>query len=577
MALAARKKLGALTLFALGAAAAGAQYSTPVGSGAAKPKTLCATAVLEWTGPLEKPTASRLMPVAVWDGEHYQPAGLYLARPAPLAFEAGTQYELERGGEPVGLFDVHAATQLFGAWIGMGKFQPEAAPPPPPKLEVSKHLPVELHGKVGAAKGASPSQDGDKTAGNAGIKPADTTSPGTDDKPTLHRRPSSADEGSAGAAGTASSSGNPPAKPSGGTPQAGSGSSSTNDSDAPTLHRRSDSADSSDTKTGSSKTDPGSDSTKASDTDAERPTLHKPAAPEPVDPKDDRPTLHHARTASFTSANIDPDRPHLRYGQGDVGQAAELPARLTGLPASMQQIVAVSDTATGEDRAYQYRWPNPGDGAKMQAALAAIAAQLIARPDVTAGAPVPQFGPASRGSARKARPTRSAPVLPLLVDERFAAYELTFSGGPTLVYTAHTAAEGPQRVYVTLIAQPDFNGTPQILLKQVARGDRLDETPAMQLVDAVDTDGDHRAELIFQLTGATTVQSLIRGADGSSAAAGPPAATPASMGIAHPSDPVADAAAAAAAVTVQVTDREFAIYRVANGRAEQVFTTGPLP
>ncbi|HEU4982263.1 MAG TPA: hypothetical protein VFT88_06235, partial [Acidobacteriaceae bacterium] len=58
------------------APAARAQYVGHVDTSKSKGPTLRATAVLEYTGDLEKPTASRLVPIAVWDGERYQPGGL---------------------------------------------------------------------------------------------------------------------------------------------------------------------------------------------------------------------------------------------------------------------------------------------------------------------------------------------------------------------------------------------------------------------------------------------------------------------------------------------------------------------
>ncbi len=84
--------------------------------------TLRATAVLEYTGDLTKPTASRLVPIAVWDGERYQPGGLYLAQPVPLTVESGTQYVLQVAGTPKGLFDVKAASDVGGSWIAIGNF-----------------------------------------------------------------------------------------------------------------------------------------------------------------------------------------------------------------------------------------------------------------------------------------------------------------------------------------------------------------------------------------------------------------------------------------------------------------------
>jgi hypothetical protein len=69
------------------------------------------------------------------------------------------------------------------------------------------------------------------------------------------------------------------------------------------------------------------------------------------------------------------------------------------------------------------------------------------------------------------------------------------------------------------------------LFAQTTRGDMLDQTPALHLIDAVDVKGDHRAELLFdELT-----------SDGNAAP----------------------------------RDRQFALYSVVNGQADEVFATKP--
>ena len=115
----------------------------------------------------------------------------------------------------------------------------------------------------------------------------------------------------------------------------------------------------------------------------------------------------------------------------------------------------------------------------------------------------------------------------MFTNVRFKAYELTFSGGATLVYSAETLDQAGKTKYVTLIAQPDFNGVPKVLFKSVTDDDHLDQTPKMRLVDAVDARADNRGDLVFELR--------------------------------------------------SMHDREFVIYRIAGGQAEQVFTTGSLP
>jgi hypothetical protein len=132
---------------------------------------------------------------------------------------------------------------------------------------------------------------------------------------------------------------------------------------------------------------------------------------------------------------------------------------------------------------------------------------------------------AARPAAGKSR-TSKPPAL-TLTDIQFHAFELTYSGGATLVLTARTAGEDAKSRYVTVVAQPDIYGVPQVLFTQVTRADDLDAAPRFRLIDAVDAAADNRGELLFELRGATT--------------------------------------------------REFALYRVAGGHVEQMIATAPMP
>ena len=80
-------------------------------------------AVLEWTGPADKPTTSLLIPVAVYTDDHYMDGGDYLADPVPLSVENGTQYVLEKSGVPQGNYDLNAAGKMRGDWFGSGTWE----------------------------------------------------------------------------------------------------------------------------------------------------------------------------------------------------------------------------------------------------------------------------------------------------------------------------------------------------------------------------------------------------------------------------------------------------------------------
>lgn len=253
----------------------------------------------------------------------------------------------------------------------------------------------------------------------------------------------------------------------------------------------------------------------------------------------DRPTLH-KRTASTTNpddngapvtatTNIDPDRPHLGRGKPAEYETLDAPttveiAKLAGSPNNLKLMAAVSDAKSREPHSYVYSWTDPEDAKKMQAALEDVAKNLLAGNTVKAtvsGQTVATPAAGAKAAVHKSTNTVTnshttavhkkpapKPVLPVLADEQFKAYELSFGGGATLVFSAKTGA-GDQTKYVTIIAQPDFNGVPQILFKQVTSEPELDVVPRMQLVDAVDTDADNRAELIFALAGKTDQQFAI--------------------------------------------------------------------
>lgn len=475
---------GAWRKFAVGTLAAGiaipsyAQYVGRVDTNKdSKTPPLRATAVLEYTGDVTRPVASRLVPIAVWDGSSYQPGGLYMAQPVPLTVESGTQYELEVAGMPKGLFDVKAAANVSGSWIAIGAFQKPAAPKPS-HLKASKTVPQWV-------------RDQDDEKPHFAHKPATTSGSGT---------------GNGSGGGSTSGS-------------TGAGSAPV-DPDRPTLHRRTDS-DSGNSSSGSSGSSSGtSGSSTGSTSSASTP------APD-IDP--DRPTLHKHTAASNSNDNgapvsattdVDPDRPRLRRGTPENLESLDVPsnveiAKLAGHPENLEHMIAVSDARTREPHNFVYSWTDPNDEKKAQAALEEMAKNLLAgkplKPAISAQ-PTPAKKTATTAASKTpVHRTAKKPAAPLpdLADEQFKAFELTFGGGATLVFSARSTMPDGKVKYVTIIAQPDFNGNPQVIFKQVASGDTLDVIPRMELVDAVDTNADNRGELIFELAGQNDRQYAI--------------------------------------------------------------------
>jgi hypothetical protein len=479
-----------------------AQYPGQVTKASKDAPELRSIAVLEWTGEAGNPKTSRLVPVAVLDGGQLQDGGIYLARPEPLALAGQVEYELEQNGKPVGLFEIKNAGREQGSWVGYGAWKPLARPKPKPLMDEGSRSRIEdeesdqpiLHRKHHADESPAPGKDDGSTSGNSsGGTGTSAPAPASDpDRPTLHRKTTS---DSAGDGGT----------------NAGSGSTSTSSN---------------------SSLDTASSTASGPAPDPDRPTLHK---KEPTDsttssaPPDDpdRPVLKKSKKKPAEEVGhvdslpdvTDPDRPRLKRGKSS-GNGLDVLPTMMGLPADMQQAVAVSDVKTSPEHAWSYSWANADDEARMKSDLEGIARDALGLRPPPASAPKKK---ASRKNARPAPPVEPPPPPPL-IDEQFRVFELAYGSGATLVLTAHSDAPLAQQKFVTLIAQPDLYGNLLVLLKYVADGSRLDETPRMRLVDAVNALADNRGELLFELRGAT--------------------------------------------------QRQFALYRVLRGQAEKLFTTG---
>ena len=290
-----------------------------------------------------------------------------------------------------------------------------------------------------------------------------------------------------------------------GSSQSDSGSSAPGaDPDRPTLHKKT-TSDSSDTSATA-----GADTSSNAPSDPDRPVLHKKTSEDSVsasssDP--DRPTLKKNKKKPEDVGHVesmaditDPDRPRLKRGKADK-DALEVPPTLMGLPEEMEQTVAVSDAKSRPEHPWSFDWANPEDEGKMKAALEEIARGALGL-NPPPPAPAPVRGRKKAQPAPPATPPEPAP----LMDEQFRVYELAYGSGATLVLSARTDAAPAESKYVTLIAQPDLYGNLLVLLKNVSSAGHLDETPRLRLVDAVDALADNRGELLFELRGATQRQ-----------------------------------------------------------------------
>jgi hypothetical protein len=487
-----------------------AQYPGQIAKPDKDTQQMRAVAVLEWTGDETHPKTSRLIPVCVYDGQDLQDAGIYLARPAPLALMSEVEYELKNNGKTVGLFDVSSAGQQYGSWIGFGVWKP--LPKPKPAMQAAAPTGKDIWGN---------NDDGDRPVLHRKQHDDDSTKSGSDgkngdsDRPTLHKK-NSDDPGS-------DASTNSPAP----------------DPDRPTLHKK-------------ASDDSGGDPSSNTAPDPDRPTLHKKSTDDASGdsssaqaPDPDRPTLKKQKTNNAKKVDdvgfvesvaraTDPDRPRLLRGKPAEIAGDVLPT-LKGLPQDMHQAVAVSDARNRPEHVWSYSWANPEDEGKMKGAMEDLARKAlgVATAPPPAPAPAVKAGTKKTAASQKTRLTLPAEPAPLF-DEQFRVFELAYGAGATMVLSARTDGDGATMKFVTLICQTDLYGNVIVLLKNVTDAAHLDDAPRMRLVDAVDVLADNRGELLFELRGATERQfalyRVLRGQVNKLFVSGPAAIGPAAAG-----------------------------------------------
>jgi hypothetical protein len=449
-----------------------------------------AVGVYEWTGDMAKPAASRLIPVSLFIDGKLQDAAVYLASPVPMSLLAGNVYQLQRSGIIIGDLDLafarhlvapeNASTTYDDGWFGYGKFVPPAAEKKS-TLKASAALP-----KIN------------------GIDDENS------DEPHFSSRSATPGSGEA-------------ATPIGGAASASAGTPA-DDPDRPTLHRSSASTDS---------TPNSSDASTAGNTppdDPDRPTLRRRSPAEAADAKAKSEQSSVSPVAN--SLNDDPNRPTLHRGKPvNAMNDADIP-KLSGLPGDqdLHQMAAVSDAANHPSHDFSRPWDDENEH---QSILAKMQTAARAQLDVYEAAngikpitapPAAATHTASHTTHRvAAKPAAPAPPEALL-DEKLTGFTLSYGGAATFIYTAHTDGLGSAQRFVTLVAQVNMNGEPELALKNVTDAAHLDRTPRIRLVDVVDAEASNRASLLFELRAQNS--------------------------------------------------RQFALYRVIGARAEQTFLTG---
>ncbi len=390
---------------------------------------------------LPKGKKARFTPIAILvDGKFFD-AGSYKAAPVPMALDFGIVYEGFRSGVSQGVFTITQPGQLNHVWMAEGTWLPAGAIDPNKQKKYS--APVIA--------------DNDK-----------------DGPPVLHRRSEKAD--------------------------------SDNGSDSKDK----------DKDRQKSATPPASPTTATPAGTATPPVLPDPAKT----PAASEPPKASAPAPSEDEQIADPNRPRLRRGKPDTSASHEpfttfdaltaatpgkssVPgkpdATAKGAAATVPQISfipAISDTGGPDPRPYTFD-VNPAEEAVYRDKMLDLAATQMSGQTGAAAKTAPTSKKSSAGKSAK----------PAFDDVSLHIFDLSNSNEPVLVLSAKThppaasatgSVEEPKEI--TLIARTNLEGDLKKLFFAQTDSRHLDVSPRMELIDAVDADGDGRGELLFRRT-----------------------------------------------------------------------------
>ncbi len=414
----------------------------------------------------------RILPIAIMlDGKFYD-ASAYKANPVPMALDFGIVYEGFRTGISQGLFTISQPGQLNHTWIAEGTWFPAGTKPPETHKKYSEPVIADDEGDKPVLHRRVPKTDSDSGAGK---DKKDESKPATAPAPTSSTPPST---------GTASPNAS---TPSSGTPGSGNPGSSTPTSGTPAPQTAKAPAAPASTET--AKASSASDDEPIADPNRPRLRRGKPPTTQHEEPFATFGATDALAGASSSLVNSAAAKP------GATASASDSPAVVL--------IPAISDASGPDARPYTYDLKPAEEAMYRNRMLALATAQLQPQ---AAAAPKPATPTSKRVSAKAASKTPE----PMFDDLSLRIFDLSSSNEPVLVFsakmepatnsdgTANGSAAVPKEI--TLIARTNLEGELQKLYFSQTDTKHLDLTPRMELIDAVDADGDGRGELLFRRT-----------------------------------------------------------------------------
>jgi hypothetical protein len=236
------------------------------------------------------------------------------------------------------------------------------------------------------------------------------------------------------------------------------------------------------------------------------------AAKEDSPPDKDRPVLRRGKQPSAGEEQ----RPNPRESSPAPAPTSTVTAAKTEERKTVEQkagpllIPAVSDAGGSDPRPYSYTIKSAEEQQlrKKMLAMASTEIRDRARQLASEGSGT---ATAHTASQKIKIPAAKTATTPTFEDTQFRILDLSTSNEPVLVLTSKARLPVSTRIsrgedvqyYVALVAREDVSGELHKAFFSVTDSRHLDILPRLELIDAVDADGDGRGELLFRQTSDT--------------------------------------------------------------------------
>jgi hypothetical protein len=404
---------------------------------------------------------AHLIPITILiDGKYYD-ASAYKAAPVPMALWSDTVYEAVLTGVSQGLFTVTGALQRKDAneateWMAEGTWQSASAIKAKVKKKPVPSVPRGLNEDEGPPVLRRSSND----------KPKSTEPP---IEPATPPQTAPASSGSPGAASPATTPVSPSSSSATPSPQSQAQAQAQEDK-------------------------PGEDKPPE---DKDRPMLKR-GTPGAIAAEQSQNAAVPSPKTAGRAASPAPTSAAAPSGSTS-GAHSETPAA-----SQIQLIPAISDSHGPDLIPYAFNM-QPGEEQEFRKKMLAIAADEVR---ARAGQPASTSGKTSQPAHSSSQRAKAPAVQPIFEDVQLRVFDLGNVNEAELVLTAKARMPQPShqkqpanpdlQYMITIVARQDVNGDLHKALANITDTQHLDAIPRLELIDAVDVDGDGRGELLFR-------------------------------------------------------------------------------